>query len=1419
MKRFALAAIFHTRRFAVVTVLALAALLLVARALVPFAEGLRGELATHLGDLLGMRVEVGALTVRLEGWSPRLTLTDVKLSDRLSDQAEFSVRELRLDLDLLSTWGARRLRIEGLTLVGADFELRRDAEGRLLISGLQGLGGGKDPGALKFFLREGHFALTDSRLYWTDNFTGAATIVVNIDQLLVVNREQQHLLRLEAQLAADADTRVGARGRLRGAADDLSSWSGELYVRLDSRQDQIPLLQSRLPRGLGLQLSGLRVETWSQLDSGQPVEVLARLRADALQIEREPGEINAAAANAPAANAAATPAAAWELEGVSGLLQWSRHGASSRLRLADLRARGFGSSPLSIGLLLAPLADASDVTKTASGAADADSGTSANGAQAPSGATASALPATAAPATRHLLGGMGDMDLAVLLRLARLVVPERLAELPGNLALESTQGRLERLVFSLDLPSTGFVPARWRVKGALNGIGIEPKSGRPGVHGLALEFDAEPQRGFADADMRYGVLDLRPQLAEPTPVRRLSAQLGWRIEPAGSLRLQVPDFRLSTPDLGAVLDAELCLHPSASPYVDLHLQLTDADASAIGRYLPVRVLDPPLVDWLNRAVRGGRVTKGDFLLSGDMGYFPFDDSQGRFVMDLEIEDATLDYSAPAPDKHPKPRWPALEGLDAEVRIVNRRLDITASSGRFLDSELLEGSASMPNLWQPERIIIKARGQGPFTDGRLILLESPLEPQLGWLGRAFAVEGELGIALELGVPFSRDAEVDYKGALQWSTQASARFDPGEGLEPLALNDIQGQLDFSNDGVEAQGIKARLGEQPIVVNVSTLPADAQNAAARTRVEIQGQAPLTVLSQAFPSPFWDLVTGDPHWQFAIDLSNQDFANASAPINLALSSDLKGVSLNLPPPLGKAAEAQMPVRLDTQLIGQSLTQPALRLGPLRARLALNQTSGKPPALQSAAIAFNAEPPAPPGARGLSLSGRLPSLDLGLWLDWWQANGDRLGQGDQTFAVRSDGIEIGRLSLGELQFRDLTAAFAPTSDGGMQVRFRASDNAGTLGLPPAGSGAPVRLELANWRLENPVAKSPGAAPATTPKPAREMIDPRRLGPLVISIDALEWGEYPLGHFAVRLVPDKSGVSFQDMELAGPLIQAKGQGTWRANPIGGYTTALKLAINSPNGGDLLRELKLYQGLDGSQADITADLQWLGDPGAFGPASVAGEVQVDFKAGRLLDVDPGVGRVLGFLNPAAIQRRLRLDFRDVTDEGFDFDSATGEFTLEEGIARILRFELLSSTADIRIQGASNLIEETFDQTVMVTPKVGSGVALASAVAGGPLVGAAVLLADTVAGGAVDRLTQHQYKITGPWREPKVESLGMTADDAAKRAVSDAAAGIAHEAGLGTWSGRGSQADKASTAPPKASVRPQASEPENLFLDNF
>jgi uncharacterized protein YhdP len=261
-----------------------------------------------------------------------------------------------------------------------------------------------------------------------------------------------------------------------------------------------------------------------------------------------------------------------------------------------------------------------------------------------------------------------------------------------------------------------------------------------------------------------------------------------------------------------------------------------------------------------------------------------------------------------------------------------------------------------------------------------------------------------------------------------------------------------------------------------------------------------------------------------------------------------------------------------------------------------------------------------------------------------------------------------------------------------------------------------------------------------------------------VRIARLSWGDALLGTLELDLRPDLLGLRLPSIRLLGDgLVSAEGEGAWRASE-GGGRSELSMRVESLDSGVLLEALDSQNRVEGAPMQARLVLDWPGGFGDFRLARALGFVDVEVGAGRLLEVEPGVGRVLGFLNLSALERRLSMDFTDLYREGFAFEEMRGRIRIADGEARIEDFTIDGPASKLILNGSSDLVNQRFDQNVVVEPKIGSSVALASAVAGGPIVGAAVYLVDRIAGNAIDRLGRYRYRVTGPWGNPDVRRVG-------------------------------------------------------------
>jgi uncharacterized protein YhdP len=141
---------------------------------------------------------------------------------------------------------------------------------------------------------------------------------------------------------------------------------------------------------------------------------------------------------------------------------------------------------------------------------------------------------------------------------------------------------------------------------------------------------------------------------------------------------------------------------------------------------------------------------------------------------------------------------------------------------------------------------------------------------------------------------------------------------------------------------------------------------------------------------------------------------------------------------------------------------------------------------------------------------------------------------------------------------------------------------------------------------------------------------------------------------------------------------------------------------------------------------------------------------------LIGIKPGAGRVLGLASVAALPRRLALDFSDLTDKGFAFDTARGDFDLRDGNAYTDNVLVKGPAAEIGMIGRVGLKNKDYDQTAVVTGSIGNSLP-AAALLGGPVLGAAVLVFTQVFKQPLKGLARGYYRITGSWDNPTVERI--------------------------------------------------------------
>jgi len=247
-----------------------------------------------------------------------------------------------------------------------------------------------------------------------------------------------------------------------------------------------------------------------------------------------------------------------------------------------------------------------------------------------------------------------------------------------------------------------------------------------------------------------------------------------------------------------------------------------------------------------------------------------------------------------------------------------------------------------------------------------------------------------------------------------------------------------------------------------------------------------------------------------------------------------------------------------------------------------------------------------------------------------------------------------------------------------------------------------------------------------------------------------------LGETRIEGYPVKNGFHLDSIEAKSADLELSASGDWFRDEQG-ERSDFNIRITSESLGTVLEAMDISSAMQGGQTVVHFDAWWNGPPAAFALERLNGEMDLNIVQGNILTADPGAGRVLGLFSLTELPRRLAMDFRDVFDEGFSFDEATGTMQLENGNSYTDDLVLKSTVAEISIVGNTDLVAQTFDYEFSVRPGVSKALPVIGAIAGGPVGAAAGLALQALLRDALGEAAEAKYTIRGPWEDPQVEPV--------------------------------------------------------------
>ncbi|WP_020683095.1 YhdP family protein [Marinobacterium rhizophilum] len=771
----------------------------------------------------------------------------------------------------------------------------------------------------------------------------------------------------------------------------------------------------------------------------------------------------------------------------------------------------------------------------------------------------------------------------------------------------------------------------------------------------------------------------------------------------------------------------------------LMIGMTDSDALQTANYVPPEAVGRGLYDWLAGAIRAGRVRQGGFLLHG--GTRRLEARVAPTVqMFFDVEQADMAYQS---------GWPAVKDGQVFVMLRDRALLVEVEDGQLMDSRVEHARVYLQGPDAP--LQIDGQLSGDAGDIHRLLMESPLRPLVGDELAQWTLSGKVQSALRLAIPLDgkRQPSVAVATRLASGTLAS------ESLR-LAFSDLRGDLHYSTaKGLRSERLDGKMLGQPVRAQIST-PGTVPW---RTRISLAGELPMAQLADWSELDILRDLTGRTGYNARLDLcSGAEDCN-----RLVITSDLAGVAVPWPGFLGKPATE--PRALSVVL---GLNEGTLRLNydeRLRAIFGI-----APSVAGRGRIMFGGARPELPLLAGLWVDGRIESVNTDQLEAFLQAQGwlggaeggsgsgteSRAGAGaagaGSTLVLRAVNVQVGQLDVRGMKFAQAKVHLA-TAPWQLTLETAALD--ATLSWPVQ-PGQPYRLQIDTLHLPEP-----DTAPAQQSRDTVGAPEPIDLGgvPAVdVSVSSLSLGARDLGRWQFSLRPQGEWLAVEAIEGRIGSLDVLGEGSWRELPAS--STELTLKINGGDIGAVLEALGSGRALSSEHTDAYLQLGWLSRPWDISLASAQGELAFRLKDGRIIESGgaSNILRIFGILNLNSLARRLKLDFSDLLKSGLAFDSLSGRYAFERGMARTLEpLRLQGPSANMTMTGSLDLQAETVEQEMEVILPLTSNIPLAAVLLGAPQVAGAVFLIDKLIGDKLEKVTSIRYRVSGGWDDPEVSIM--------------------------------------------------------------
>lgn len=856
----------------------------------------------------------------------------------------------------------------------------------------------------------------------------------------------------------------------------------------------------------------------------------------------------------------------------------------------------------------------------------------------------------------------------------------------------------------------------------------------PNVTNLSGVLYWQPEEGHLELDSEN--VTVKPQNRPPIQLEMLNAAIDWKTFSHG-LRVSMDRMVIKNPDIviSAHGAADEVTRESAQQ-VDLNLELSGKNAQQWLQYIPSGKLKHKLELWLKTDIKHIGSISAEMNLHGKWADFPFDTTEGEFTVRSHLQDVDVICA---------PNWPLTRDIEAYLSIDKRNLSADIVHANLQGILLDNANLRIDDIGHDkETLLIHAKADSDAYLTMAYVMASPLAKKLSALNR-ITMQGPISMDLKLEAPlYPENDDILALGDISFNQD---KVKINHALGDMELHDLKGTLQFDQNGILDSNFDALLMEYPVSMYIRSV----RQPTPYVQIKLKGQTSIALIREKIASPLLSLLKGD-LWLTSTLMLTDDPGDLD---HIQIKSSLSGVRIDLPAPLGKQASEKLPLVVDVDFNPDKALRFRIDYADrLNGDLWFTGSKGNFQ-LQKGQIRVGDDIVAKQPQEGVQLIAALPDLNLLAW----QQTFARLPKGESQFA---EALTLVNLSIKKAQIAGheydnllLNAQRLPTRD--WEIKLNQTNMHANLRYDQ-------QLNRLTGVIDKLALQGKLATEGAVEPTLQSNYQVHNMPNLELKITDLRLNDLILGQAHLQMSTNENQWKLDDFQLQSESYTLRAQGKWQQDNQQSETH-IQAQMKITDLSKTLQQWHITPVVESKKGTIDFEGGWPGNFTDFSIKNMKGDMAMRFKYGRITHFDKdveeklGLGKLLSILSLQTIPRRLTLDFSDLANTGYSFDTFDGHFKIAHGMMSTLDTYIDGPVAYASMKGNLDIARQLYNLDLQISPHITASLPIVATIAGGPIAGIATWVASKIINRGMEKISGYTYKITGPWKQPVVQQVSI------------------------------------------------------------